>query len=104
MNQTSNAIDRLNAFLTGNRVPINEEFVQDALSRYRVRSASNRGFVIIVGDWLVLLSDETERWTAQKLPWSAGIARELGHVHSIRAIPLCDGAEVLQCVACGSEW
>jgi hypothetical protein len=78
--------------------------VQDAIVRFRVRSASRRGFVIIVGDWLVRLTDDTGTWVAHNLPPPVGIARELLHEHMLTPVQLSDGWDVLECAACGMEW
>jgi hypothetical protein len=102
--QTKQAIARLDAFLAGYPVSVNERFVQEAIRQYRIRSTSLRGFVLVIGNWLVLLAEHAGAWTAQKLPWPPEIATQLGHQHSIATTRLPDGKDVLQCVTCGSEW
>ena len=98
------AYDHLVRFVRGDPVPVHEQLVTTMLGRYALRSSSRRGFVIVVGDWLVRVADHRSQWTVQKLPQHAGVAREFGHQHVLRTVELPEGVEVLECIGCGSEW
>ena len=99
------ANQHLSAFLRGHPIRVREALIASVLGRYPLRSASRRGFVIVVSDWLVRLAeDEPGRWTVQLLPQSASVARELFHEHVVRAVRLPDGWDVIECTRCGMEW
>ncbi|HEY3439711.1 MAG TPA: hypothetical protein VGK29_03120 [Paludibaculum sp.] len=103
--ENNTGIAGVHAFLRGEPIVVGEQLVKVALQRYPLRSTSRRGFIIVIGDWLVRLSDDDAgRWTVQRLPQSAGVARELLHEHVLRAVRLPDGWDVLECAACGMEW
>jgi len=106
MNKENNpGIAGVRAFLRGEPISVQEQLVKVALQRYPLRSTSRRGFVVVIGDWLVRLADDAAgHWTVQLLPQSAAVARELLHEHVLRAVRLPDGWDVLECPSCGMEW
>jgi len=93
------------SFVLGEPVTVDGDVAENALRRYRVRSESRRGYVLVVGGALVRLSeDDLGVWTMQKLPHPSWIAEEPTHQHAISPVTLSDGWDVLVCSECGREW
>jgi hypothetical protein len=90
--------------LLGQRVKISMQVGYALLHQYHLRSASRRGYVIIVGNRLVRIGDEPSFWTLELLPWPAHIADEEGHEHRLAPYRMSDGWDVLCCATCGTEW
>ena len=73
-----------------------------SLRRHKVRCASRRAYVIIVADWLIRLSEDTNGWQAQKLDATPEVAELLDHQHYLT--PDAHDQDVLLCRECGLEW
>jgi len=83
-------------------VPIDVDLVPRLLLHYTVRSASRRGFIIVMDGWLVRLTDESGPWTAELLHVDPTVGLDPQHEHSIA--PVVGDEHILTCVTCGSEW
>ena len=88
----------------GTQFRIDEPAARKLLLTHRVQSSSRRGSVLVLGNVLVRLSDESGVWVVTVLPWEAGRAEVPGHEHHISAYRMPDGYEVLYCMTCGTEW
>ena len=81
---------------------VSHRAVRALVTAFPVVSDSRRGYVIVIGDWLVRLTEEKGDWWIERLPQSPVLAR--GHVHSITPVTLNDGHDLLECHGCGREW
>jgi len=103
-NQERNVYRDVSGFLRGSPTIVSPSFAAALLVNFHRRSDTQRGYVLVVGHWLVRLTEEDGEWTAQRLPQPPGIAETPGHTHTVYPVTLKNGWDVLVCDECGSEW
>jgi hypothetical protein len=92
------------AFVRGTPVKVHPQIVSALLRNFQRVSESRRGYVVVVGHWLVRLTEEDDGWIAQRLPQCPAAALSAAHLHSVSPVTLADGWEILYCPECGREW
>jgi hypothetical protein len=105
MNQNQESVYRdVTDFVRGAPVTISPAFTAALLREFHRISESRRGYVLVIGPWLVRLTEEDGTWTAQRLPQPPWVAEDPEHTHSVYPITLKDGWDILVCSECGREW
>ena len=102
--QESNVYRDVSDFVRGAPVAISTSFAAGVVRHFARVSESRRGYVLIVGHWLVRLSDDEHGWVMQRLPQSPAAAMSRDHLHSVSPETLQDGWDILICRECGREW
>ena len=103
-NHESNVYRDVSDFVRGSPVAVSASFAAAAVRHFERVSESRRGYVLVVGHWLVRLSEDDCGWVVQRLPQSPVAALSREHLHSISPLTLPDGWDMLVCAECGREW